>query len=217
MHVAAGVPQREDRITLSVRDACLAAALHQRIFAVHVAQQIWVEQCMVQRRVKHRPLLRRAAFDPDSAQSFVPALAGLLPDDIESRISSLLGLEVLAGILDRDVGDAHAHHHLVALGQPVVGKPVADIVARKVAAIARIELVGAVVGRPFGLDAGHRALFLPVPRGRRNPVDAQHEIDREDRLRIIAEGSQQFRALDLGVAHAAHRRTRLVGEPFAQI
>ncbi len=54
---------------------------------------------MVQRRVEHPLLLFGPALDPDSAQSLVPALAGLFPDGVERRVRSLLGIEVLRGVL----------------------------------------------------------------------------------------------------------------------
>ena len=191
--------------------------LHQRVFPVDIAQEVRVDQRMVQRRIEHGLLLRRAALDADARKVVVPPRAGRPADRVERRSGGLFGVEVPAGVLRAHIGNAHAHLDLFASPQVVEREPVAHVVARQFAAVLRIELVSAVVGRPLRLDARHRALFLPVARRRRGFRHAQHEIHRKHLLRVVAERPQQFHALDLRGAHAAHRRPRLVREALAQI
>ena len=217
VQVAVGVPQREDRITFAIRHARLARTLHQRVFAVHVAHEVRVQQRMVQRRIEHPLLLPGAALDPDSAQRLVPAPAGLFPDGVERRVRGLLGIEVLTGILRRDVRDAHAHLHLLARRKAVEGEPVAHVVARKLAPVLRIEFIPPVVRRPLGLHSRHLPLLLPIAAGTRRLRNAKHEVHREYLLRIVAERPQQLRALDLRGAHPANHRAALVRKPLAQI
>ena len=217
VQVAAGVPQREDRITFAIRHARLARTFHQRVFAVHVAHEVRVQQRMVQRRVEHPLLLLGAALDPDSAQSLVPALAGLFPDGVERRVRGLLGIEVFARVLRRDIRNAHAHLHLLARRKAVEGEPVAHVVARKLAPVLRIEFISPVVRRPLGLHSRHLPLLLPIAAGTRSLRNAQHEVHRENLLRIVAERPQQLRALDLRGAHPANHRAALVRKPLAQI
>ena len=56
-----------------------------------------------------------------------------------------------------------------------------------------------------------------VARSRRSFRNAQHEVHRENLLRIVAERPQQLRALDLRGAHPANHRAALVRKPLAQI
>ena len=217
VQVPAGVPQREDRIAFAIRHARLARTLHQRVFAVHVAHEIRVQQRMVQRRVEHPLLLLGPALDPDSAQSLVPALAGLFPDGVERRVRGLLGIEVFARVLRRDIRNAHAHLHLLARRKAVEGEPVAHVVARKLAPVLRVEFIPPVVRGPLGLHARHLPLLLPIAAGTRSLRNAQHEVHRENLLRIVAERPQQLRTLDLRGAHPANHRAALVRKPLAQI
>ena len=172
---------------------------------------------MVQRRVEHPLLLFGPALDPDSAQSLVPALAGLFPDGVERRVRGLLGIEVFARVLRRDIRNAHAHLHLLARRKAVEGEPVAHVVARKLAPVLRIEFIPPVVRGPLGLHTRHCTLFLPVARSRRSFRYPQNKIDREYLLRIVAERPQQLRTLDLRGAHPANHRAALVRKPLAQI
>ena len=217
VHVAVGIPQREDRVTVVLRDARLTGTLHDRILAVHVVHEVRVDQRMVQRRIEHGLLLRRAALDADARKVVVPPCAGRPADRVERRSGGLFGVEVPAGVLHAHIGNAHAHLDLFALPEVVEREPVAHVVARQFAAVLRVKLVFAVVGGPLRLDARHRTLLLPVARRRRGFRHAQHEIHRKHLLRVVAERPQQFHALDLRSAHAAHRSARLVREALAQI
>ena len=172
---------------------------------------------MVQRRVEDLPLVVRAALDADTAQIGVPSGAGCGVDRVERIAGRLLGLEVAPRVLRRDIRDAHPHLDLLAFGQIVVREPVADVVTGQLAAVFVVEFVLAVVGGPFGLDARHRALLLPVARGPRRLRDPQHEVDREDLLRVVAERAEELHAFDLRVAYAAHHGTRFVRKPLAQV
>ena len=176
-----------------------------------------MEQRVVQRRIEHPLLLVGAALDADARKVVVPACAGLFPDSVESRTRRLLRVEIPTSVLRTYIGNAHAHLDLFARPQVVEREPVAHVVARHLAAVLRIEFVAAVVGRPLRLDARHRTLLLPVARSRRDFRHPQNEIDRKHLLRVIAERPQQFRALDLRGAHAAHHRARLVREALAKI
>ena len=167
MDVAVGVPKRENRVTVAVRDARLARALHERILAVDVAQEVGVDQRMVKRRVEDRPLLLGAALDADARKIVVPAPAGCGVQLVERCAGRLFGVEVFPRVLRRDVGDAHADFDLLAGGEVVEREPVAHVIAREFAAVLRIELILAVVGGPLGLYARHGALLLPVTRLRR--------------------------------------------------
>ena len=115
------------------------------------------------------------------------------------------------------VSPAHPDLYLLSRLEVIIGVPVADVVARQLAAILRIELVPAVVGIPCGLRPLHLALHLPVALRRRRLADAHHEIDREHCLGIVAERAHQFRALDLRRADPAHRGAALIGQSLAEI
>ena len=201
MRCAVGVPEREDRIAVALGRADLGA-LHRGVFAVDVAQHVGVDQRMVKPRIEDLLLRFGTALDADAPQVVVPRAACGRTDIVE-RAPLLLGFEVQAGVLGRHERNAHAHLDLLARLH-VVGEPHADVVAGNVLAVLRIELVVAGILVPFGFDTLFRGLFLPEPGGRGAFRDAHHEIDREHRLRVVAERAQQFHALDLGVAHAAH-------------
>ena len=217
VQVAAGVPQREDRITFAIRHARLARTFHQRVFAVHVAHEVRVQQRMVQRRVEHPLLLLGAALDPDSAQSLVPALAGLFAKGVEGRAGGLFGIEVFARVLHAYIRNTHPDLHLFPCFQFIEREPVAHVVARKLAPVLRIEFIPPVVRRPLRLHARHLPLLLPIAAGTRSLRNAKHEVHRENLLRIVAERPQQLRALDLRGTHPANHRAALVRKPLAQI
>ena len=214
VQVAVSIPQREDRIAVALGRADLGA-LHRGVFAVDVAQHVGVDQRMVKPRIEDLLLRFGTALDADAPQVVVPRAACGRTNVVE-RAPLLLGFEVQAGVLGRHERNAHAHLDLLARLH-VVGEPHADVVAGNVLTVLRIELVVAGILVPFGFDALFRGLFLPEPGGRGAFRDAHHEIDREHRLRVVAERAQQFHALDLGVAHAAHPGSRLVGKPLAQV
>ena len=176
-----------------------------------------MNQRVVQRRIEHRLLRLRAALDADARKVVVPPRAGRPADRVERRSGRLFGVEIPTSVLRTYIRNAHPYLDRFARPQIVEREPVAHVVARQLAAVFRIEFVFAVVGRPLGLHALHQPLFLPVARSRRGFRNPQHEIDWKHLLRIIAERPQQFHALDLRRAHAAHHRARLVRKPFAQI
>ena len=214
VHVAVGVPQREDRIAVALHGADFGA-LHDGVLAVDVLQQIGVDERMVKTRVEDLALFARTALDTDAAQVVVPARTRLGAHGVEV-LALLLGVEVHAGVLHRDERDAHLHLDLLALGRPV-GEPHADVVTGQLLRIARIELVATAVLVPLGLDALLRGLHLPVADRLGTLVDTHDEVNREDRLRIVAEGAQQLRPLDFRIAHAAYEGARLVGQTLAQV
>ena len=91
------------------------------------------------------------------------------------------------------------------------------MVAGKVAPVIVVELVFAVVGIPFAFHALHLGLQLPEARRLRTLVDPYHEVHREHRLRIVAEGAEQAETFYLGVADASHAAAHLVGQSVADV
>ena len=70
---------------------------------------------------------------------------------------------------------------------------------------------------PLGFDALHLALFLPITAFLGCLAEFHHEIDGENGLRIVAEGSEKLTPLDFRVANKADSRPGLVRQSFAQI
>ena len=136
---------------------------------------------------------------------------------VECDGRGLLDVQVAAGVLCRDIRNAHADLDLLAIPQVVEREPVAHVVARELAAVLGIKFILAVVGGPLGLDARHGALLLPIARPGGGFGDTQDEIDGKNLLGIVAERAEELGALDFGGADAPHRGAALVGETLAEI
>ena len=174
MKVAVGVPEREHGVAVIVSVAVFGA-LHLGILAVDVVEHVGMDQGVIKPGVEHPFLLVGTTFHTDPSQIVVPGLFGIGGYPVEGQ-SGLLLVEILAGIGYRHERYAHPDLYLLSRLEVIIGVPVADVVARQLAAILRIELVPAVVGIPCGLRPLHLALHLPVALRRRRLADAHHEI-----------------------------------------
>ena len=125
-------------------------------------------------------------------------------------------LHILTCILDADVGNAHLHGDLF-VGFRIILEPDADVVAAHLSVIFRVELVLSGMDIPLSFDALHLALFLPITAFLGCLAEFHHEIDGENGLRIVAEGSEKLTPLDFRVANKADSRPGLVCQSFAQI
>ena len=204
MDVAVGVPQRKDRIAVSISHAD-AVALHHRILAIDILQDVGVYLQMIHGRIEDRLLFVSPTCDTYLRECLVPAVAGCCPDLVEVE-GRLFGLEVLPCILDAYKRDGHLHLHLLTLGS-IIGEPHSYVVARYVFAVLLVDLIFPMVGIPLGLDTVHWPLLLPVARSLGSLIDPHGEIDGIDRLGIIIEVAEQFGTLYLGVTDEADGST----------
>ena len=213
MHIPVGIPQREDRIAASRRRQNLVA-LHGWVLSVDVAQHVGMNQQVIEGRVEHRLLLLRATLYLDTSQVADPGCTGISQHLIKV-LFTLFFLQVETGIGHADKRYAQLHLYLLALSQLVV-EVEADVIASHLLLVVGIALVLAAVSIPLSLHT-HGALLLPVTCRGRQLVDAHHEVDREDGLRVVAEGAEQLASLPLAGARLADKGTTLVSQSLTQI
>ena len=84
-------------------------------------------------------------------------------------------------------------------------------------AVFSIDLICAVVLCPGSFNAFHLRLEFPKAALGRLLVDADGEVDREHRLRIVAECSCESHALDFCVAYLADPCSGFVRKAFAEV
>ena len=176
-------------------------ALHLRILSVYVLKHRGVNLRVIQSGVQHASLVVGPALNADAVERVCPLGARVCHGLVEVE-ALLFGIEIGASALNRHEAHAHLHFHLLALGE-VVGHVVAYVVARHVAAVARIQLVLALVGVPLSLSVVQVGLFLPHTECCRLLVDAHYEVHREYCLRIVAECAEQTSALKFSVANTS--------------
>ena len=156
---------------------------------------------VIQRGVQYASLVVGSAFNAYTVERVGPLGACVCHSLVEVE-ALLFGIEIGASSLNRHEAYAHLHFHLFALGE-VVGHVVAYVVARHVAAVARIELVLALIGVPLSLGVVQVGLFLPHTECCRLLVDAHYEVHGEHGLRIVAERAEQTGALKLCIANSS--------------
>ena len=212
--IAVGVPERKDRIAVSVRMADFQA-FHHRIFAIHVLDDVRMDQQVVHGGIENRLIVVRPAFHHHTRQIVVPHLAGCRTHFVEIEIR-LFGVHIQAGIFDADKRDTHLYFdHFVFFG--IILEPDADVVTAHLTVILRVQFIFAGIGIPFGFHSLHLALFLPVAGLLGGFAELHHEIDRENSLRVIAERTEQLASLYLRIAHHTNGRTGFIRQPFPQI
>ena len=192
-----------------------SGTLHQRIFPVHVVQDIGMDEGMIQRRVEDGLLVGRAAFHLHAAQVLLPGSIGLPPHALEGE-ALLLRIQVPAGIVDAHERDAHLHQHFLSGLEAVVVEPIADIVSAEFPGVVLINLVLAGIGIPGGFG-GHGTLFFPITDGIRGLAYPQHEVQREHGVAVVAEGAHELESLDFRIAHLFNCGAALVGEALSQV
>ena len=170
---------------------------------------------VIQSCVQYAALFVGSALNADAVERICPLGACVCHGFVEVE-ALLFGVEIGACALNRHEAHAHLHFHLFTLGE-VVGHVVAYVVASHVAAVARIQLVLALICVPLSLGVVQVGLFLPHSECCRLLVDAHYEVHGEYSLRIVAECAEQTGALKLSVAYTSQRRTYLVCESVAQV
>ena len=212
--IAVGVPERKDRIAVSVRMADFQA-FHHRIFAIHVLDDVRMDQQVVHGSIENRLIVVRPAFHHHARQIVVPHLSGSRTHFVEIEIR-LFGVHIQAGILDTDKRDTHLYFdHLVFFG--IILEPDTDVVTAHLTVVLRVQFIFAGIGIPFGFHTLHLALFLPVAGLLGGFADLHHEIDRENSLRVIAKRTEQLAPLYLRIAHHTDGRPGFIRQPFTQV
>ena len=190
-------------------------AFHHRIFAIHVLDDVRMDQQVVHGGIENRLIVVRPAFHHHTRQIVVPHLAGNRTHFVEIEIR-LFGVHIQAGILDADKRDTHLYfNHLAFFG--IILEPDADVVTAHLTIVLRIQFIFAGIDIPFRFHSLHLALLLPVAGLLGGFAELHHEIDRENGLRVIAERSEQLAPLYLRIAHHTDSRTGLVRQPFTQV
>ena len=141
--------------------------------------------CVVKSGVEHTALVLGAALYGDAVERASPLVVTLFHNLLKLE-AVLLGVEVLASVVDRHERHAYLHFHLIAL-DTIVRHIIAYIVASHVTTVARIELVLALVGVPLSLSVAESWLLLPHAVSRGLLAHTNDEVHREHRLRVVAE------------------------------
>ncbi len=191
------------------------AELHQRIFAVHVLQDVRMDERMVEGGVEDGLLLFGAAGNADAPQLLLPGLFRRIADGREVK-AGLLRIQILPRIVDAHEGNAHLDQDLFSLGEVLVAEPVADIVPGKLPGIGLVQFVPAGIAVPGRLGR-HRPLLLPVAAPFRGLAHAKDEVHREHGVPVVAERAHEFGSLDLRVGNPPEGRAGFVGQAFAQV
>ena len=152
-------------VRAAVTCQCLSvpAVFHQRIFPVHVIQNVRVDKCVVQSGIEYFSLVFSSAFHLYAGKVAVPFFIsiGLYLVEVETV---LLGIKVHPGILAADERNAHLDAYLLALGDIVITEPETHVVSGDFPRVTCVELVFSLVRVPCCLRC-HRALLLPVTAG----------------------------------------------------
>ena len=183
-------------------------AFHLRILAIHVLQDIRMDQQVIEAGVENGPLVGSATLDLYSRQVVVPLRAGSGLDLFEVEAGYLV-VHVLASVFYADIRDTQLDLNALALFGVVV-EPDADVIAAHLTGIFLIDLVFARVDIPFSLDAFHFPLLFPVTHLFGRLAYFHDKIDGEDRLRIVAESTEQLASLDLRIIDDTYRRACLI-------
>ena len=188
--------------------------LHLRIFAIHVLQDIGMDQEMIKTGIENGTLIFRAALNLDTREILVPHLTCRRTHLVKIK-ARLLRFHVLAGILNADVRNTHLHGNRLILFRIIV-EPDTYIIATHLTGITAVNLIFTCIGIPCSLRR-HRTLLLPVTSFRGSFAQLHHKIDRKDSSRIVAEGTQQFASLNLRIIHEANSGPRLIGQSLSQM
>jgi hypothetical protein len=100
MRGAKGVPEREDRVLVSVRRP-VKLPVHPPVTAVHVRVEIRRQETVVESRVEDGPLGLGAPLDPDVVQGLVPATTSLPANGVKVPTWKL-GIQVAPRPLEAD-------------------------------------------------------------------------------------------------------------------
>lgn len=88
------------------------------VFAIDVTEDIRVHECVIERGVEHRALVRCTAFDVDMRKTCVPRGDGAIAHRIERRAARRFRIEIRLRVGGADVRDTHPHvYRADALGE----------------------------------------------------------------------------------------------------
>ena len=111
-------------------------ALHHRVLAVHVLQDIRMDQQMIHTGIEYRFLVFRTSFHLYLGKILVPHRASRRTDLVEIE-AGLLRIHVQAGVLDAHVRDTHLHLDSLTLVRIII-EPYADVVSAHLTGITGI-------------------------------------------------------------------------------
>ena len=215
MHIAIGIPQREDRITIALLHRANLITLHGRVLSVDILQDIWVDKDVIKSCIEDRALCLCTTLNEDAREVIIPLSTRLSTNNVEV-LSTLFGIKVLTSVCHTYEWHTHLHLYLL-ISLSVEVHPYSDIITREFLVIGLIELELAIVGIPLSLYACHRTLFLPIASLCWLLTDTHHEVNWEYSLRVITECTLQLHTLILCVAHLLHHGTRLICESFTEV
>src|SRR5690554_5552747 len=135
MHVAVGIPQRENGVARIVRFAG-RLTLHHRVLTVHIIQHVGVNQCVIYPGIEDSLKIVATPFGYHCRQYLVPCITGIalhLPE-IKRR---LLTIKIKTGIFGTDKGDTYLHLYLLTLLQ-IESEPRSYIITRNITAVAGV-------------------------------------------------------------------------------
>ena len=97
MHIAIGIPQREDRITIALLHRSNLITLHGRVLSVDILQDIWVDKDVIKSCIEDRALCLCTTLNKDTREVIIPLSTRLSTNSVEV-LSTLFGIKVLTSV-----------------------------------------------------------------------------------------------------------------------
>ena len=104
---AVRVPVGEVRV-LRARARVVSGAVEASVVAVHVGEDVGVQERVIERRVEDATLVHGSALDSDSSEPVAPSRVGLTAHGLEIP-HAVFGAQVHARVLDADERNADLH------------------------------------------------------------------------------------------------------------
>ena len=97
MHIAIGIPQREDRITIALLHRSNLITLHGGVLSVDILQDIWVDKDVIKSCIEDGALCLCTTLNEDAREVIIPLSTRLSTNGVEV-LSTLFGIKVLTGV-----------------------------------------------------------------------------------------------------------------------
>ena len=171
---------------------------------------------MIQSRIENSFLFLCSTFYQNTTQIIVPFSTGISTQFIKCCTHWLFCFQIQTGIFNTDKRHTDTNFQCF-IGLSIKSKPGTDIITTHHTTIIGIKLILSGISIPFSFRSLHWTLLFPISPFFRSFMDSHDKINRENRLWIIAESTEQLGTLYFAVVHKTHGSTTLVSQTFPQV